>query len=308
VPVDSNKRKPRQNGPAAARERQRILREQQKRKQAQQRLLVRVGAPILAIVVIIAALVVVKVTTHHKKTAAAAATSLADASVVKAIATIPAATYNTVGVGTGVTALTAITGEALTANGKPRMLYIGAEFCPFCAGERWAVVTALSRFGTFTNLSQTTSSSTDVDPSTATLSFHGATYTSPYLSFTGVETTTNQPDSSSSSGYKTLDTPSKADQATDAKYNSQGSIPFVDFGNKYVVVGASYDPGILKGLTHQQIAQDLVNPSSTVAKTVLGVANMMTAAVCKMTNGNPGSVCTSSGVVAAAAKLPAAKS
>ncbi|WP_406054460.1 hypothetical protein [Kribbella sp. NBC_00889] len=27
---------------------------------------------------------------------------------------------------------TAITAPALTANGKPKVLYIGAEFCPYC--------------------------------------------------------------------------------------------------------------------------------------------------------------------------------
>jgi len=55
-----------------------------------------------------------------------------------------------------------------------------------------AVVVALSRFGTFTNLGVTSSASNDVYPNTPTLSFHGATYNSQYLSFTGVETTSNK--------------------------------------------------------------------------------------------------------------------
>jgi hypothetical protein len=59
------------------------------------------------------------------------------------------------------------------------VLYAGAEYCPFCAAERWALATALSRFGTFTNLGTTASAGgQEYAPNTATLSFHGATYTS----------------------------------------------------------------------------------------------------------------------------------
>ena len=31
-------------------------------------------------------------------------------------------------------------GTPLTANGKPEMLYMGAEYCPYCAAERWAMI------------------------------------------------------------------------------------------------------------------------------------------------------------------------
>ena len=41
----------------------------------------------------------------------------------------------------------AISDTALTSNGKPEMLYIGAEFCPYCAASRWSMALALSRFG-----------------------------------------------------------------------------------------------------------------------------------------------------------------
>ena len=48
-----------------------------------------------------------------------------------------------------------IDAPALTADGKPEVLYVGAEYCPFCAAERWPVVVALSRFGTWSGLSAT---------------------------------------------------------------------------------------------------------------------------------------------------------
>ena len=49
----------------------------------------------------------------------------------------------------------------------------------------------------------------------------------------------------------------------------------------------------LAGLTWSQIAADLSNPNSTVAKAVDGTANNFTAAICKMTGNQPASACTS---------------
>src|ERR1700745_3855790 len=40
-----------------------------------------------------------------------------------------------VGQTNGVTPLVSVTGNSLTSNGKPEVLYIGAEFCPYCAAE-----------------------------------------------------------------------------------------------------------------------------------------------------------------------------
>ncbi len=99
--------------------------------------------------------------------------------------------------------------------------------------------------GAHPNLGVATSSSTDVYPSTATLSLHGATYTSTLLSFTGAEQTSNI--SNGSGGYTPLDTVAAADVAVLTKYDTQQGIRFVDFGNKYMVVGSSYLPIHSKG-------------------------------------------------------------
>src|SRR5207245_8284001 len=72
-------------------------------------------------------------------------------------------------------------------DGQPEVLYGGAEWCPCCAAERWAMVVALSHFGSFSGLHFTTSASNDVFPDTHTLSFNGSTYTSAYLRFVPVE-------------------------------------------------------------------------------------------------------------------------
>jgi thiol-disulfide isomerase/thioredoxin len=176
------------------------------------------------------------------------------------------------------------------ASGKPVVTYIGAEYCPYCAAERWALAVALSRFGTFSNLSGTHSSSTDVYPDTQTLSFYGSGYSSPYVSFDGVEETTNEQVNGT---YPTLQTPSAQQSTLLSKYDSAGNIPFLDIGNRYVISGASYSPQVLQGLSRAQIASQLNDPSSVVAQAIDGTANNITAAISAVTGNAPSSVANS---------------
>ena len=174
---------------------------------------------------------------------------------------------------------------------------MGAEYCPYCAAERWPMIVALSRFGTFSNLGTTHSSSSDVYPNTQTFSFHGSSYTSKYIVFTPVEEYTNIPNSS---GYTTLDIPTATEQSLMSTYDAppyvssseQGSIPFIYFAGKYLIVGATYSPQVLQNQTYQSIANALSNPKSTIAQGVLGAANNLTATICKLTNNQPSSACT----------------
>jgi len=236
-----------------------------------------------------------------------AGTSLSQ--LIRQVTGVPAATLDQVGAGQTGANPSSISGTALTANGKPEMLYLGAEFCPYCAAERWAMVNALSRFGTFTGLATIRSAARDGGgtaepyPSTPTWTFAKASYSSTYLTFTPVEMNTNIPDKATG-GYTTLQTPKQAQQALLDKYDAayQGAIPFIDYGNKYLSVGASYDPGVLQGLTWAQIAADLHNQASPVAKAVLGTANYMTAAICDLTSDQPASACTAT-VTALQAKI-----
>jgi len=72
-----------------------------------------------------------------------------------------------VGVGAANNPPTAMTAPALKQAGTSRVLYIGVESCRYCASQRWAVAQALSRFGAWAGLGQTTSSATDVESNTA---------------------------------------------------------------------------------------------------------------------------------------------
>ena len=235
----------------------------------------------------------------------------APASVVSALADVPSSVVDEVGKpGTGVVPPIALpAGEApVVADGLPAVIYVGAEYCPFCAAERWALAVALSRFGTFAGLGEIQSSTTDVYPGTSTLTFHGSTFTSPYVSFEPVEEYSNVPDDDG--GYQPLDTPTAAENRLIDRYSSPtyvpgitaGSVsyPFVILGSVALISGAQYDPGLLEGLSQAQIASDLSDATSPVTQAIVGSANELTAAICTATHGSPASACTSPGVVRAA--------
>ena len=215
---------------------------------------------------------------------------------VQANLIVPPGTLATVGIGSSSTQLLKhATGPALVSGGKPEMLYIGAEWCPYCAAERWAMAVALSRFGSFTPLRGVHSSATDVYPNTATLTFYGSTYTSHYLVFTPVE---NQ-----DVNRKPLQATTAAQQALWAKYLPPGdSYPFIDIGNRFLAT-STYNPQVLQRLSWNQIATALHNPSSPVAQGAIGSANLMTAAICKITRNAPASVCGASPIPAIESRI-----
>ena len=262
---------------------------------------------IIVVLVIVVVFVVVKLSSKPgSDNTPNGPTGSALTSLISTTTSVPASTLDAVGAGSGVTPPQSITGAALTENGKPEVLYIGAEYCPYCAAERWALVVALSRFGTWSGLAtvhsaqQNGAGEDEPYPNTPTWTFLNATYFSQYLTFNHVETYTNVPDTKNDFYYP-LQTPSKVENALLTKYDvpphvpagDQGAIPFVDFGNKYLIAGASYDPGLLAGLTWAQVAADLSNPNSSVAKAVDGTANYITAAICGIDGNTPASVCTS---------------
>jgi hypothetical protein len=274
-----------------------------RRAEQRRRILIASGS-ILVVIAIVVVFVVVKLSSNSTPPAASSSsngpTGAALTAVADKVTSVPASTLDAVGdggapwqsLGSGV--IKPVTGSPLTENGKPEMLFIGAEYCPYCGAQRWAMIVALSRFGTFSGLSTIHSSSSDAYANTPTWTFLHAKYSSPYLTFTSVETTTNVPSSAADAidGYAPLQTPTAAQEAIESKYSS-GTIPFIDFGNKYVSIGSSYLPSVLAGLSWSQVATDLSNPNSSVAKAVDGTANYITAAICKMTGNQPASACTS---------------
>jgi hypothetical protein len=234
----------------------------------------------------------------------------APASLVKKVTTVPTSVTNQVGAGTVTGLPTKLPGPPLvTSDGKPRIVYIGAEYCPYCATERWAMVNALSRFGTFSGLAITTSAavtqqgSPEVFPNTPTFSFYGATYKSDYIQFESVEQNTNS--------YGQLETPSAEQSGLLAKYDSPpytdqagaSAIPFIDFANQYMISGATYDAQVLAGDTHAQVAAAMNDPTTAISKGAIGAANVITATICKTTGNKPTNVCSEPAIQAIEGQL-----
>jgi hypothetical protein len=213
------------------------------------------------------------------------------ASYFRAAGAVPNTTLQAVGLPSNVVVPTKITPSVSTVATNGVVSYVGAEFCPYCAIQRWALLVALSKFGSFTNLdSQILSSSTDVYPGLASWSFVGAKYSSRYFTFDPTELTSSTP--SGGGGYQPLEKMSSAQQGAFNRYNSQDELPFVDIGNHYVTLGASSSPSVLEGLTLGDIGSDLSSASSPVAHAIDGTANYLIAALCTMVQGTTPSLCS----------------
>ena len=263
------------------RARERIAAQQaaSRRAEARRRLLIAVGS-VTAVLAVAVALVAVKLTSSPR--AAAGHESAAAAAVVRQVTTVPAAVLARASSGQAATALEPVkaAGPPLTVGGKPAIVFVGEESCPFCAAERWSLIVALSHFGTWTNLGSTTSSATDVYPNTATFSFRTASYHSTQLTLRTTELTDNaghplQPQTALDSRLiGTYDVPPYVNSA-----DQSGAVPFLDIADRYVLAGAQYNPQVLAGLTSAQIASQLRNPASPVAQAIDGSANVIIAAI-----------------------------
>ncbi len=224
-------------------------------------------------------------------------------SLLQQITGVSDSTLNAVGTPSGVSPPARISGSTLTSGGKPEILYVGGEFCPYCAIERWALIVALSHFGSFQGLEYMLSSSTDVNPDTPTFTFANATYTSNYVTFVPVEEFGRGGES------QVIQTLTAEQQTLVSQYDTcsasgqNGGIPFVDIANKYAVncgaqfvlsdVAGSGSPNIV-GMNWTQIASQLDNPNSGVAQMIDGAANYLISSICVVTGDTPASVCTQS--------------
>ena len=236
---------------------------------------------------------------------ASQATATETATAIQQLTHVDAGVINQVKTGGIAMPLQAISGQPAPlagAGGKPEILYVGAEFCPFCAAQRWSVIQALSRFGTFSNLQTTTSSAHDAYPDTPTFTFVGSSYSSDFIVFTPVEIEDRdqQPLQTLTTAQQQIfqhyDAPPYADES--------GGIPFMDFGNVYLAVSSGFQPDVLAGKDWSAIASSLTDPTSPVTQGIVGNANVMTAAICRLTKQQPAAACQTATITAIAAQLP----
>jgi len=272
-----------------ARERLAAERAARKRAEARRRLLVPIAA-VTAVLAIVVALVTVKLTAAPAHLVASE--SPATAAVIRQVGTVPAAVLASVNPGEALTSLKPVktSGPPLAIGGKPAVIFVSEESCPFCAAERWSVAVALSHFGMLSHLGTTSSSATDVYPNTATLSFRTVRYQSTELTLRTTELADNtgrplQPQTALDTRLiDAFDVPPYVNSA-----DQSGAVPFLDIANKYVLAGAQYSPQVLAGLSAAQIASQLSSPSSPVARDIDGSAQVIVAAIDQVLRDKSGS-------------------
>lgn len=233
----------------------------------------------------------------------------APASVTRLVTGVPASTLNRVGAGDlesrgqgfDVSTLHA----DLTQAGKPELLSLNLAWCPHCAANSWGLAVALSRFGRLSGLRELNTgtyyctltsdpcalSPSKCFPDTDGLSFLDARLHSPYLSFVAVvfQTVTG----------RTLEQPTRPETAAMNSFDPEGQTPAVDVGGRFSFVSSAYSPGDLAHRTWAQIAGSLADPHNALARHIDGLANLFSAAICRIDGGRPKAVCTSHGVIAA---------
>lgn len=159
-------------------------------------------------------------------------------------------------------------------HGKPVVLFVGAQFCPFCAAERWALVRALGRFGRWSGLRTMHSTRGEGGfPGLATYDLMHATYHSPAIALQAREV-------ADFSGRPLQTLTAAQARAVDA-YDPRGAIPFVLIAGRYAQISSGYSPAVLVGLSFARIHHLVfAEPTSKVGRAVTGEANVMSALIC----------------------------
>jgi len=187
---------------------------------------------------------------------------------------------------TYLTSVQSIGGPLYSKDGKPILISATGEYCSPCALQRWPLIIALLRFGNFTNLEYMASSVSEGDY--ATFAFAQSSYQSRYLVFQPYEVY-----SRSANPFQTLPTNYSLAQAQYGK----STIPFLDFANKYVILGGLLsDPSLLGTKNWTQIVVS-IQIGDTLGTRIKQAANVFTALICKTTSGNPASVCSQSSIM-----------
>jgi thiol-disulfide isomerase/thioredoxin len=177
--------------------------------------------------------------------------------------------------------------EPMRRNGKLYVFFMGAEYCPFCAAERWAVVRGLQKFGQWSGLKQTISAARD-EPflNLPTYDFTEATYASSHVEFVARELKNRE--------FKPLQKLLKTEEKLTRKYNPRKEIPFLLVGGKFMQLGAGFTPKIFIGHTFRQTETELKKAESEIRKTIDAEANIIAALLC--ISGLPPELCKETAV------------
>jgi hypothetical protein len=267
---------------------------------------------IIVVICLLGTLVLVRDSAGPAPTPTIEAFDPAPSSLISTMSSVPGSVYDTVGVSSPTNPVAPLepvghgSGPLWTdgsgGTARPVVFFYGAEFAPYPAAERWPLILALSRFGTFTRLGLMESSADTAFGSVASYTFWGVDYHSRLVSFRSVERYSAL--NPTGAGFLRLEHPTATEAAAVAA-SGAGSTTFalVNVGNRYTLSGASYAPGVLTGLDQGQVADTLSQPTSPLTQAVVASANEITAAICAVDGERPGPACHSRGVEAADAVL-----
>jgi hypothetical protein len=190
-------------------------------------------------------------------------------------------------------------GEPVLDGGKPLVFFMGTEWCPFCATERWALVEATSRFGKWSGLGELQSrSGQDFFPSLSTYDLSKATYTSDYISLRHKElqTVAGEP----------LQKLGSFEEGLVNEDDERGSIPFLFASGapgRYTVE-LGFSPGLLAGQSFASLRKGVATGAPTpAAEAIGGQADAITALICKVDGRQPANVCANGSIPALEAEI-----
>jgi hypothetical protein len=178
--------------------------------------------------------------------------------------------------------------------GKIYVFFMGAEYCPYSAAERWAIVRALQKFGQWEGLRQTMSAARD-EPflNLPTYDFTKASYNSPHIEFASRETKDRE--------FKPLQKLLKTEEKFVRKFNSDKEIPFLLIGGRFMQLGSGFTPKIFIGHTFRQTETELKKIDSEIRKTIDDEANIISALLCVC--GLPSELCKETSLAELAAQV-----
>ena len=186
--------------------------------------------------------------------------------------------------------------DTMRRAGKLFVFFMGAEFCPYCAAERWAIVRSLQKFGQWDGLKQTISAARD-EPflNLPTYDFTKATYTSPHIEFVPREIKDRE--------FRPLQKLLKTEEKLLRKFNPKKEIPFLLVGGRFAQIGSGFAPKIFIGHTFRQTETELKKVESEIRKTIDDEANIISVLLC--VSGLPSELCKETGTAELVAQVNA---
>ena len=176
--------------------------------------------------------------------------------------------------------------DTVRRGGKLTVFFMGAEYCPYSAAERWAIVRSLQKFGQWEGLKQTISAARD-QPflNLPTYDFTEATYNSPHIEFVAREIKDRE--------FKPFQKLMKTEEKIVRKHDPKKEIPFLLLGGRFMQIGSGFPPKIFIGHTFRQTETELKKVESEIRKTIDEEANIITALLCL--SGLPPELCKEAG-------------